>query len=257
MSVSRKLYWVISTQYGLDARTMFLGIVNTFRFIVSYIRFKKEYQGDIELKPCLTDYLDQGGSAQSEYFLQDLYVARQINIKTPNRHIDVGSRIDGFVANVASFREIEVVDIRPMDTRLYGIKFIQTDMMQSDHGLLDCSDSVSCLHALEHFGLGRYGDPISASGYIDGFKNISGIVMLGGLFYLSVPVGIKKVEFNANHVFDPLEINELFIKHHFSVERIVIVRKGGVEDINIDLDRCLKDLSKEKYVLCIFIARKL
>jgi hypothetical protein len=30
----------------------------------------------------------------------------------PVRHIDIGSRIDGFVANVAAFRKIEVLDVR-------------------------------------------------------------------------------------------------------------------------------------------------
>ena len=34
-----------------------------------------------------------------------------LNLK---RHVDIGSRLDGFVAHVASFREIEVLDIRPL-----------------------------------------------------------------------------------------------------------------------------------------------
>jgi hypothetical protein len=29
-------------------------------------------------------------------------------------------------------------------------------------------DSLSCLHALEHFGLGRYGDPIDPRGHEKG-----------------------------------------------------------------------------------------
>ena len=54
------------------------------------------------------------GAASGHYFHQDLLVARDVFARNPTRHIDVGSRVDGFVAHVASFREIEVVDIRPL-----------------------------------------------------------------------------------------------------------------------------------------------
>ena len=37
----------------------------------------------------------------------------------PKRHIDVGSRVDGFVAHVASFREIEVFDVRPLEKSIH------------------------------------------------------------------------------------------------------------------------------------------
>mgnify|MGYP000382217343 CR=1 FL=1 len=40
-------------------------------------------------------------------------------------------------------------------------------------------DSVSCLHALEHFGLGRYGAPICYDGYFIGFKNITNLLDTG------------------------------------------------------------------------------
>src|ERR1700687_2885292 len=60
--------------------------------------------------PILTDYDAAAGSASGHYFHQDLLVASFIHDKKPARHIDIGSRIDGFVAHVASFRNIEVMD---------------------------------------------------------------------------------------------------------------------------------------------------
>jgi len=45
------------------------------------------------------------GSASGHYFHEDLLVARRIHKRNLRRYIDVGSRIDGFVAHVASFRE--------------------------------------------------------------------------------------------------------------------------------------------------------
>jgi SAM-dependent methyltransferase len=64
-----------------------------------------------------------------------------------------------------------------------------------------CTDSISCLHALEHFGWGRYGDPVDYSGYLKGFNNITRMLKPGGTFYFSVPLGLQRIEFHAHRVF--------------------------------------------------------
>jgi len=58
----------------------------------------------------LTDRFDPGGDASGHYFHQDLIVARRIFERDPRKHVDVGSRIDGFVAHLAVFRQVEVID---------------------------------------------------------------------------------------------------------------------------------------------------
>jgi len=152
--------------------------------------------------PCLGDKFAEGGEAKGHYFHQDLLVARRIYAANPKRHVDVGSRIDGFVAHVASFRKIEVFDIRPIQASIPNIKFVQYDLMADiSESYSNYCDSLSCLHALEHFGLGRYGDPIKYDGYIDGLENLSKILTKGGTFYLSVPIGPQRIEFNAHRVF--------------------------------------------------------
>ena len=55
---------------------------------------------------------NEPGTMRGHYFHQDLFVARQIYLANPKRHIDIGSRTDGFVAHVASYRTIELIDIR-------------------------------------------------------------------------------------------------------------------------------------------------
>lgn len=62
-------------------------------------------------------------------------------------------------------------------------------------------DSLSCLHALEHFGLGRYGDKIDVNGHVKGLQALHTILEDGGILYLSVPIGPQRVEFNAHRVF--------------------------------------------------------
>jgi len=126
-------------------------------------------------------------------------------------HVDIGSRVDGFVAHVASFRKIEVFDIRPQTNNVHNIRFVQADLMGDiNESLIDYCDSISCLHALEHFGLGRYGDHVKYDGYLDALSNIYKILKKNGKFYFSVPIGKQRIEFNAHRVFSVGYLLELF-----------------------------------------------
>jgi SAM-dependent methyltransferase len=119
----------------------------------------------------------------------------------PHKHVDVGSRIDGFVAHVATFRSIEVFDIRPLNSHIQNISFMKADMMDLDETFTHYTDSLSCLHTIEHFGLGRYGDPVDPNGYLKGLENMNRLLKPGGIFYLSTPIGPQRIEFNAHRVF--------------------------------------------------------
>ena len=89
--------------------------------------------------------------------------------------------------------------------------------------LLDSCDSLSCLHALEHFGLGRYGDPIIYNGHIKGIENLTKKILKSkGTLYLSVPIGNEGVYFNAHRVFSIGTIMNL-MKDYFSLEEFSYV----------------------------------
>jgi hypothetical protein len=151
--------------------------------------------------PCLSDRYDQSGSARGHYFYQDLTVARKIFERQPARHVDVGSRVDGFVAHVAAFRTVEVFDIRPLTLSIPTIVFRRADLTDIPDAYRQYCDSLSCLHAIEHFGLGRYGDRIDLFGHVKGFKCLSEVLKPGGVLYFSVPIGPQRVDFNACRVF--------------------------------------------------------
>jgi hypothetical protein len=138
------------------------------------------------------------------YFHQDLVVAQKIFEAQPRRHVDVGSRIDGFVAHVATFRPIEIIDIRVIESKVPNISFLLGDLMKPSDIR---SDSLSCLHTIEHFGLGRYGDPVDPQGHLKGFENLVQMLEKGGTLYISFPISSdERVEFNAHRVFNPLSI---------------------------------------------------
>ncbi len=186
------------------------------------------------LFPCYEDKKDNAGKFMLHYFYQDLFVAQEIYHNHPQRHIDIGSRIDGFITHVASYREIEVFDIRPLEISVPNIKFTQADLMNLDKTYYECTDSLSCLHALEHFGLGRYGDPISFEGYLMGFKNISLMLKKGGKLYFSVPMGKQRIEFHAHRIFS-LKCLLKFVTDNFSIDSFSYINDKNLffPDINL------------------------
>ncbi|RLD66242.1 MAG: hypothetical protein DRI95_07075 [Bacteroidetes bacterium] len=151
---------------------------------------------------------NRAGISKGQYFNQDLLVAQKIFQNNPLKHVDIGSRIDGFVAHVASFREIEIFDIRNIENEVENIKFVQADMTSPN--LIDYCDSVSSLHAIEHFGLGRYGDTLDVNGHLKGIENITAMLKNGGKFHFSVPIGEPCVEFNVHRIFSIKYLLELF-----------------------------------------------
>ncbi len=185
-------------------------------YLRSYFEIKRQArQGAAEFPfgksyPCLDERFQQSGVASGHYFHQDLLVANKIFKNNPAKHVDIGSRVDGLVAHLASFREIEVFDIRKLNRDILNVRFKQLDLMDKYLPLFDYCDSVSCLHALEHFGLGRYGDRVEYMGHLIGWANIYRLLKKNGKLYFSVPIGEQRIEFNAHRVFSLKYLLTLF-----------------------------------------------
>ena len=184
--------------------------------------------------PCLYDKFGNAGNTYSHYFIQDLYVAQKIFNNNPVKHVDIGSRVDGFVAHIASFREIELLDIRKMESSIPNIIFTQIDLMDEENVPTNFCDSISCLHALEHFGLGRYGDKIDPDGHLKGFHNITKMLKTNGIFYFSVPMGRQRIEFNAHRVFGmPYLLN--WVSVDYDITSFSYIEDKGVLHRDVEL----------------------
>jgi hypothetical protein len=210
--MKKRILGTILISAGLDPRLILKSILgfpaylnNLSKLIAVWFR---NGTGDFKIATCpvLSDAASSSGVAKGHYFHQDLWAARCIHAIMPAQHIDVGSRVDGFVAHLLTFMNITVIDVRPLVSKVPGLAFVQKDMMSENDADGLSSESVSCLHALEHFGLGRYGDPFDWNGWRKGLVNLAQIVKVGGRLYLSVPIGPQVVEFNAHRIFAPQTI---------------------------------------------------
>ena len=231
--------------YGVSPSKAFRAVKGTFFYLRDLRAFRKMLPDGAEwrfgmFKPMLEDREAYGGIASGHYFHQDLLVARRIHKANPRRHIDVGSRIDGFVAHVASFRNVEVIDIRPMETNAANITFLQVDITeQLQPDFVGICDSLSCLHALEHFGLGRYGDRVDPYGYKPGFANLVTMLEPQGILYFSVPIGRQRIEFNSQRIFSLSYLLDMFRSHELDLLSFSYVDDRGdlIENADLSPDR--------------------
>lgn len=239
----RRALRLLST-FGFDPKLTLRSVRALPAFFSDYSLLKKQARvSDVDfpigrLRPCLVEKEGQSGTASGHYFHQDLLVASRIHRNNPEKHVDVGSRVDGFVAHVAAFREIEVFDVREMKARIPNVRFTRMDITDPDERYFDYCDSLSCLHALEHFGLGRYGDPVLFEGHLVGFENLSRVLKPGGTFHFSVPIGSQRIEFNAHRVFSIRYLLEM-IRPRYEIVSFAYVDDRGNLHTDVDLSEDL------------------
>ena len=200
--------------FGFDLREMFFGIRGFLVYVVDLWRFysrnrleNKLTPSFLDLHPILSDRYKNSGVAKGHYFHQDLWAARKIYRQNPPRHIDIGSRVDGFISHLLVFREVIVIDTRLLSSNDPRLHFIQGDICNLNYED-DSVESISSLHVIEHIGLGRYGDEIDPQGWRRALDELKRILAINGRLYLSVPIGRERVCFNAHRVFSVRQIME-------------------------------------------------
>nr|QGT50097.1 hypothetical protein Helico4rc_2170 [uncultured Helicobacter sp.] len=91
--------------------------------------------------------------------------------------------------------------------------------------------------SVEHFGLGRYGDPIEPDAWEKALKSFQRVLKPQGKLYISVPVGQEnKVCFNAHRVYKPQTIID-------TLDQMQIVEMGYIE--GFDIIECITWQDKE------------
>jgi SAM-dependent methyltransferase len=216
--------WARSAYHGLEDIGLqplkllgLRGLPAYLRDLATYRRLRRHLpdvtDACLQLAPLFSDRYAGAGAGRSLYFLQDLLCSSRVLSRPSVRHLDIGSRIDGFVAQIAASRPIEVLDIRPLERPpTPNLRFLQGDILDPPAALERQYDLVSSLHALEHVGLGRYGDPIAPDGFERALANAAAFVAPGGSLLISLPVAEMErnlVQFNSQRLFAHARLADL------------------------------------------------
>jgi len=155
----------------------------------------------------------------AHYFYNPIWAFSHIKKTQPKFHVDVASdyRLSGYLSTII---HTIFVDIRPIPTDLQNLEVIKGSALELPFKSEEIP-SLSCLHVIEHIGLGRYGDPIDVLGHEKAATEFTRVLKRGGLLYIAVPIGKEKTCFNAHRIFSPLYIIDLFDK--FNLEEFSVI----------------------------------
>ncbi len=188
-----------------------LGFLSMPRYLADWQHYKKLSGSEnihwFESHPCLSDWTNCT-PYDPHYFLQTCWASRKLAKLSPDFHVEIGSSIM-MVGAVSAWIPTVFVDYRPLKYVSHGLHSVAGDLLNLPFS--DCSvSSLSCLHVIEHVGLGRYGDQLDPEGSQKAAIELSRILAPGGRMLISVPVGRERIEFNAHRIFNPLTILGMF-----------------------------------------------
>lgn len=136
-----------------------------------------------------------------DYLLHCWWAASQLGKRRPRLHLDFGG-YSYFAAIASAFLPaVEFYDIRKLGVDIPTLYNNVCDLMDLNGLATNSVESASCLHVLEHVGLGRYGDRLDARGDAKAAAELSRILAPGGrLLFVSPLAPRPRIQFNAHRI---------------------------------------------------------
>lgn len=135
----------------------------------------------------------------AHYVYHTAWAARVVARLQPTKHVDISS-YTYFATIVSAFIPVDFYDYRPADIKLSGMHSGEADLCNLPFA--DASiPSLSCMHTIEHIGLGRYGDPLDPLGDRRALKELQRVLAADGSLIIVVPVGSPRIQFNAHRIY--------------------------------------------------------
>lgn len=158
--------------------------------------------------PCLNDNTETT-SFDRHYVYHQAWAARILASDKPEYHVDISSMLF-FCSLVSAFIPVKFFDYRPPDLVLDNLECEHADLLSLPFPDESIS-SLSCMHVVEHVGLGRYGDPIDPDGDLKAMAELKRVLAPGGNLFFVVPVGgVPKIMFNAHRIYSYQQVLDCF-----------------------------------------------
>jgi SAM-dependent methyltransferase len=157
--------------------------------------------------PCLDDKTTTTGFDR-HYIYHCAWAARVLASAHPALHTDISSSLY-FCSIASAFFPIRFYDYRAVGLRLSNLSTGVSDLLGLPFGN-DSIPSLSCMHVVEHIGLGRYGDPLDPDGDLKAIAELKRVLAPGGSLLFVVPVGRPRIMFNAHRIYSYRQIVEYF-----------------------------------------------
>lgn len=206
---------ISSSRVQRGLRRVIGSIRQLIRLGPQYIALKRASVGRVRFalclrdgQPCLADATSTTGFDR-HYVFHTAWAARILAKSMPEIHTDISSSLY-FIASVSAFVPIKFLDYRPANLGLSGVKEEAVDLLNlpfSD----DSISSLSCMHVVEHIGLGRYGDPIDYDGDIRAATELKRVLSFGGQLLFVVPIAAEpRIQFNAHRIYSVPQVLSMF-----------------------------------------------
>lgn len=157
--------------------------------------------------PCLLDKTSFT-KFDRHYVYHTSWAARILAQTKPDKHVDISSSLF-FVGIVSAFIPVDFYDYRPADLQLSQLNTKHADLTRLQFGTGTIS-SLSCMHVIEHVGLGRYGDPLDPDGDLKAIGELKRVLAKGGNLLFVVPMGKSRIAFNAHRIYSLEQIQDYF-----------------------------------------------
>ena len=206
-------------------------LVLTPLVIFDYRRFKmldkarRFAMNSKDIYPCVKDKTVSTGFDR-HYVYHTAWAARKVREINPKFHIDISSSLY-FSSIVSAFVPVKFYDYRPPNLELDNLSVEKANILSLPFGDNNVS-SLSCMHTVEHIGLGRYGDAIDPDGDIKAIKELKRVLAPGGNFLFVVPIGKPRIEFNAHRVYSYEQIMEYFSGLNLREFALIPEENGGM-----------------------------
>ena len=144
----------------------------------------------------------------THYVYHTAWAARKVAEIGASVHVDISSSLY-FSSIVSAFVPVKFYDYRPAKLNLSGLTSEQANLTElhfEDNSIV----SLSCMHTVEHVGLGRYGDPLDPEGDLRAAHELERVLASGGGFLFVVPVGKPQIQFNAHRIYSYQMVIDMF-----------------------------------------------